>query len=99
MDLTSTGLLLFRNGNKRRWLDRRDDFDNIYVRCGEYNVKIPDKFQIAQESAIKEIQIHPDYDPRNVRYNLAILVTEENFVYQEHVGPVCLPQPDQNFEG
>merc|ERR1712127_33096 len=31
--------------------------------------------------------------------NLAILRTKENFLYQEHVGPACLPRPDESFEG
>ena len=52
----------------------------------------------SQESVVREIKLHPDYDPRRIHYNLAILVTEYNFVYQRHIGPVCLPEPNESFD-
>ena len=48
---------------------------------------------------VKELIIHPDYSPKRIFNNLAILITESNFVYQKHIGPVCLPRPNENFEG
>ena len=48
---------------------------------------------------VKELIIHPEYSPQRIFNNLAILVTESNFVYQKHIGPVCLPKPNENFEG
>merc|ERR1712088_438736 len=30
--------------------------------------------------------------------NLAIVRTKENFIYQEHIGPTCLPRPNESFE-
>ena len=48
---------------------------------------------------VKELIIHPEYSPQRIFNNLAILVTESNFVYQKHIGPVCLPRPNENFEG
>ena len=48
---------------------------------------------------VKELIIHPDYSPKRIFNNLAILITESNFVYQKHIGPVCLPKPNENFEG
>jgi len=52
----------------------------------------------SQESVVREIKLHPNYDPRRIHYNLAILVTEYNFVYQRHIGPVCLPEPNESFD-
>ena len=48
---------------------------------------------------VKEIILHPEYNPKRIFNNLAIIVTESNFVYQKHIGPVCLPRPNENFEG
>ena len=48
---------------------------------------------------VKEILLHPEYSPQRIFNNLAIIVTESNFVYQKHIGPVCLPRPNENFEG
>ena len=54
---------------------------------------------MVQESDAKEILLHPNYNPRRIYYNMAIIITELNFVYQKHIGPVCLPKPNENFEG
>jgi len=48
---------------------------------------------------VVQISLHPQYDPKRVRNNLAILRTRENFVYSEHIGPVCLPGPNERFDG
>ena len=52
-----------------------------------------------QETTVQEIIFHPDYVPEKIHYNLAILVTERNFVYKQHIGPACLPSPDDRFDG
>ena len=53
-----------------------------------------------QESTIANLYINPGYDPRNVFLpnNLAVLRTEKNFIYQKHIGPVCLPSPSDVFD-
>ena len=80
-------------------MDHRPEIRQFYVRCGEHNVKAEDKLLEHQETKVLEIRIHPDYNNRRVTDNLAILITEDNFVYQEHIGPVCLPQPGESFDG
>ena len=72
--------------------------NEILVRCGEHNVKKDNTAFPHQESSVEEIIFHPNYDPKLILYNLAILVTEKNFVYQRHIGPVCLPEPEENFD-
>ena len=88
--------LFFSNGGR---FDIRDRLDEIHVRCGEHNVKEDNTAFPIQESTVTSIEFHPDYNPKRIWYNLAILVTEYNFVYQKHIGPVCLPRPGQNFDG
>ena len=39
-----------------------------------------------------QVYFHPQYDPRTVKNNFAIVRTKENFIYQEHIGPTCLPR-------
>merc|ERR1711913_134671 len=75
------------------------DNTEFYARCGEHNVKAEDELVDAQETEVVAIRIHPDYDTKRVTYNLAIPITKDNFVYQEHIGPVCLPQPGEDFSG
>ena len=81
--------------------DLRAQAAEFIVRCGEHNVKAKHELGLleSQETAVRKIEIHPDYDARRVRYNLAVLLTNENFVYAAHIGPVCLPRPGQSFAG
>ena len=85
--------------NKGETVDYRDQISQFYVRCGEHNVKAEDKLLEHQETKVIAIRFHPDYNNKRVTDNLAILITEDNFVYQEPIGPVCLPQPGENFDG
>ena len=67
--------------------------EEFSVRCGEYNVKSESSVYQTQESGVAKIYYNPQYQPiRPIINNLAILRTRENFIYQEHVGPVCLPR-------
>eukprot|EP00092_Neocalanus_flemingeri_P070815 GFUD01086953.1.p1 GENE.GFUD01086953.1~~GFUD01086953.1.p1 ORF type:complete len:499 (+),score=148.06 GFUD01086953.1:82-1578(+) len=79
-------------------VDLREDANQFVVRCGEHNVKTEEELLDSQESEVAAIIFHPQYNPKNVHNNLVILRTKENFVYQQHIGPVCLPSPDQNFD-
>ena len=79
-------------------VDHRKEASKFSVRCGEHNVKTEDELLDAQESKVAEIIFHPQYNAKNVKNNLVILRTEENFIYQEHIGRVCLPSPNENFD-
>jgi len=79
--------------------DIRDKLSEIEIRCGEHNVKEDNSAFPTQDAMVKSLLIHPEYNPMRIFNNLAIIVTESNFVYQKHIGPVCLPRPNENFEG
>jgi len=90
------------------WLTKKgqkdvNDFNNpekFVVRCGEHNVRNEAELLPYQETKVKKIHIHPDYLPRRVKNNMAIIETVNNFVYQKHIGRVCLPGVDSSvYEG
>jgi len=83
--------------NKGNAVDLRDSPTKFQVRCGEHNVKLETELLPSQETKVVDIIIHPEYNPNRLHNNLAILRTELNFVYQRHIGPVCLPRPGDNF--
>jgi len=83
---------------KGKETDLREHTAEFYVRCGEYIVKTGTELLEPQETQVEKIIIHPQYDELHVYYNLAILQTKKNFVYQKHIGPVCLPEPSQKFD-
>merc|ERR1711936_154184 len=79
-------------------VDYRDMVKQFSIRCGEYNVKEEHEIFSSQESRVEEVYFHPQYDNRKLRNNIAIVRTKENFLYQEHIGPTCLPRPWESFE-
>lgn len=93
--LTVANKYIARRAGGEDWKDQISDF---YIRCGEHSVKNEIELLEPQESQVARITIHPQYDKRRLYYDLAILHTSQNFVYQEHIGPVCLPEPLQNFD-
>jgi len=83
---------------KKETTDLRDQISDFYIRCGEHSVKNEIELLEPQESQVLSIQIHPEYNERRLRNNLAILTTAEKFEYHDHIGPVCLPKPFENFD-
>ena len=64
----------------------------IFVSCGDTELQSndnPDK----QVQKISKILIHPDYNPRSLINDLAVLIVEKPFSLTAAVGHVCLPSP------
>ena len=81
-------------------MDKSESLENFVVRCGEYDVKEDSKILPQQDTRIEKLIFHPDYDPTLLFLpnNLVILRTKKNFIYQKHIGPVCLPTPSDVFD-
>ena len=39
------------------------------------------------------IIVHPEYNPKSLVHDMAVLLVNKPFVYTETVGRVCLPDP------
>lgn len=71
---------------------------NFIARCGENMIdEEPDLEH--QDREVEDIMIHPDYEPNLLKFNIAILIVREQFDYKSHIGPVCLPPPNVDYEG
>merc|ERR1712108_101571 len=42
--------------------------------------------------------IHPEFNPRNLANDWAVLYTAQNFDLQAHIDTICLPQPEELFD-
>ncbi|BES99608.1 Tryp_SPc [Nesidiocoris tenuis] len=78
------------------------------VRVGEYNVNSdPDcTLGICAKSStdvpLSHIIVHPGYDEKTFRHNIALLVVKEAFTYSLSIQPICLyskANNKNNFEG
>jgi len=67
--------------------------EDLIVRCGEWNTQSEEEMQPYQEIQVQEIKRHRDFDNANHHNNFAVLFVEKAFEIQDHISPVCLPQP------
>eukprot|EP00092_Neocalanus_flemingeri_P004468 GFUD01004807.1.p1 GENE.GFUD01004807.1~~GFUD01004807.1.p1 ORF type:complete len:424 (+),score=91.38 GFUD01004807.1:90-1361(+) len=72
--------------------DSHDVNMEIFVSCGDIHLQSNNnkEKQVRQVSAIL---IHPDYNPKSLINDLAVLIVEEPFIFSSSVGRVCLPSP------
>jgi len=69
-------------------------------RCGVLNVKrMEPNFPEPQDRLVKEVLIHPEYNPELLTHNIAILFVSEPFEFVNHISPVCLPKLNANYTG
>jgi len=69
----------------------------IFVSCGDIDLQNnndPEK----QTSRVSKILLHPEYSPRSLTNDLAVLVLETPFKFTAYVGRVCLPGPRDSVQ-
>ncbi|CAL4063743.1 unnamed protein product, partial [Meganyctiphanes norvegica] len=73
------------------------DHTRWQIRAGEWDVR--NKYEIYghQDRDIKKVVIHPNYNPRNLHNDHAILILEKPLTLQPHLYTICLPRPDYVF--
>ena len=67
--------------------------ENTIVRCGEYDADNIHERLPHQDQKVKHISIHPAFNMKNLYYDVALVHTETNFALDEHIQPICLPDP------
>ncbi|KAL0808573.1 hypothetical protein ABMA28_013017 [Loxostege sticticalis] len=65
--------------------------DDVRVRAGEWNVLDVNEPLPHQEVAVKNTFIHPDFNKKNYRNDIALLFLESPIRLLPHIGVVCLP--------
>merc|ERR1712130_436092 len=70
----------------------------LKVRCGEWDTQRVSEPRAHQDRRIRTLDIHPEFNERNLANDWALLYTEEDFELEEHIDTVCLPQPDDIFD-
>jgi len=94
--LIDTGIVL----TAAHCLDKfRNDVSKLIVRCGEWDTQHTTEPYPHQDVGVESIQIHPEFNPRNLANDFAVMFLKENFVLDFNIDTVCLPEPGQNFDG
>merc|ERR1712038_2199055 len=71
----------------------------LKVRCGEWDTQNQSEPRAHQDRTVQTLDIHPDFNDRNLANDWALLYTTKPFELQEHIDTVCLPEPEEQFDG
>merc|ERR1712145_6288 len=76
----------------------RQNPSQLKIRCGEWDTQSETEPYPHQDRYVEALNIHPEYDGRNLHNDFAVLFTSEDFVLASHIDTVCLPQAEELFE-
>lgn len=71
----------------------------LAVRLGEWNFKLPTEPIIHQDIRVQRIALHPQFSPSQLTYDVALLFLEHEAQIGPTVSPICLPNPSEIFDG
>jgi len=70
----------------------------IKVRCGEWDTQQQIESLPHQDRYTAAVKIHPEFNPRNLQNDFALLFVETEFDLDFHVDTICLPRPNQVYD-
>merc|ERR1711936_1166765 len=76
----------------------RQSAGELKVRCGEWDTQHETEPKPHQDRQVEVLEIHPEFEARNLRNDFAVLFTTEEFVLDSHIDTACLPQPGGKFK-
>merc|ERR1712172_285567 len=76
----------------------RSEPKKLKVRCGEWDTQNQTEPRAHQDRSVQHVDIHPEFNSRNLANDWALLYTTEPFELQEHIDTVCLPEPEEQFD-
>jgi len=77
----------------------RSEVSSLTVRCGEWDTQHNTEPYPHQDLRVATVKIHPEFNARNLANDFAVLFMEKDFTLDFNVDTVCLPQPEENFDG
>merc|ERR1712088_1140228 len=69
------------------------------VRCGEWDTQHQTEPRPHQDRQVANLEIHPEFEPRNLQNDFAVLFTSQEFELSDHIDTACLPQAGETFAG
>lgn len=66
-------------------------FNSFIIRAGEWDTQTIKERLPYEESTVANVVLHPQYNPRNVAYDFALVILNTPFTLGDHINVVCLP--------
>ncbi|XP_042861241.1 coagulation factor IX-like [Penaeus japonicus] len=70
--------------------------DKVVVKANEYDIRSKDE-TVVQSIRVQKIIVHPNYQSKTQRADIALLMLRKALVFGRGVAPICLP-PKHDFE-
>merc|ERR1712088_1297172 len=77
----------------------QQELTKLKIRCGEWDTQNQTEPRPHQDRYVQNLDIHPEFNPRNLANDWAVLYVSQDFDLQAHFDTVCLPQPEELFDG
>merc|ERR1719297_164535 len=77
----------------------KQDPSELKVRCGEWDTQQETEPRPHQDRQVAALEIHPEFDARNLKNDFAVLFTSQEFELSDHIDTACLPEPGDSFNG
>ena len=77
----------------------RQNPTELKIRCGEWDTQHQTEPYPHQDRKVSNIDIHPEFDGRNLQNDFAVLFVSEDFILDQHLDTACLPGPNEVFDG
>jgi len=76
----------------------RQNPTELKIRCGEWDTQHQTEPYPHQDRQVSNLNIHPEFDGRNLQNDFAVLHVSEDFVLDQHLDTVCLPDANEIFD-
>jgi len=70
----------------------------LKVRCGEWDTQQQVEALPHQDRYGASVKIHPEFNPKNLQNDVALIFVDSDFELNFHVDTVCLPRPNQQYD-
>jgi len=77
----------------------RSNPTELKIRCGEWDTQGQTEPYPHQDRAVAAMEVHPEFNSKNLQNDWAVLFTSEEFVLSSHIDTVCLPTQEEDFSG
>ena len=79
-------------------VDKYPDPASLVVRCGEWDTQTESEIKPHQDRNVSRLVLHPEFNPRSLWNSIAVLFLESDFVLDQHIDTICLPEYQENFD-